>query len=366
MSNKKFIAFICPLSKEGSPERQRSDEIMNDVLRPIAQKYGYSIQRADQLAGNFIMQDVIIMLRDADIVVADLTDLNPNVFYELGLRQATKGRCISIMSNEVQVPFDISHYRVHAYCLNGKSKDVYAFFQFVEQNIQRLQRAAPDPIMQLRPIDIYQAYNLTCVTEFLKGPKNHYALAKKLFARRCRRIFLMQRSSSLVLNAEQGWGEEAEFIKKIKAAIDTCDFCYHIISLDGIEGHFRRKNSVFPSFKDYTKNLVSEGGKVALRKRNSKNEKIFYIRKLPKDNENSLFKLDRQSRVLVTEDIEGNVRAVLVQNLGADQTSFMIEGPKAKDYLDVCVDFYNTCELVDWGEITALYRKYTEIENSRE
>ncbi len=176
----------------------------------------------------------------------------------------------------------------------------------------------------------------------------------------------MQRSSSLVLNAEQGWGEEAEFIAKMRKAINTCDFCYHIISLDGIEGHFRRKNSIFPSFKDYTDNLINEGGKVALQKKESKNKNIFYIRKLPKDNENTLFKLDRQSRVLATEDIYGNVRAVLVQNLGIDQTSFMIEGPKARDYLDVCVDFYNTCELVDWNELVALYETYESIERERE
>ncbi len=365
--NKKFIAFICPLSKEGSPTRERSDDIMNNVLQPIARKYGYAIQRADKLTGRSIMQDIIIMLRDADIVIADLTDLNPNVFYELGLRQATKGKCINIICDEVEkVPFDLSHYRVHEYRREGTNRDFYAFSQFIEQNIQRMQRIPPDPIMQLQPKDISQAYNLSLVTDFLKGPKNHYSLAKKMFAHRCRRIFLMQRSSSLVLNAEQGWGEEAEFIAKMRKAINTCDFCYHIISLDGIEGHFRRKNSIFPSFKDYTDNLVNEGGKVALQKKESKNKNIFYIRKLPKDNENTLFKLDRQSRVLATEDIYGNVRAVLVQNLGIDQTSFMIEGPKARDYLDVCVDFYNTCELVDWNELVALYETYESIERERE
>jgi len=86
----KQIAFICPLGKEGEDTRKRSDKIMKHIIKPIATELGYYVQRADKMFGNIIMEDIITMLHKADVVIADLTDMNPNVFYELGLRQATK------------------------------------------------------------------------------------------------------------------------------------------------------------------------------------------------------------------------------------------------------------------------------------
>lgn len=368
MMHNKIIGFICPLKSECSEARFRSDDIMENVLTPIANKLGYTIQRADQLSGSSIMQDIIKMLQTADIIIADLTDMNPNVLYELGLRQATRGKCINIYCKDEnsELPFDISHYRVHAYKRNATYKEIHNFEEFIESRIKDLESARWDPLIKLSTEDLIDIYNVTVVSHFFKGAKNHYSLAKDLFKAPCKRIFLMQRSSSLVLNAEQGWGEEAEFIRNIKPAIDVCGFFYHIISLDGIRAHFLRKNSVFPDFKKFSRNLQNKGGNVAVRKNSSSNDKVFYLKKLPKDTQDSFFKLDRQSRVLITESMNGVVRAVIVQNLGPDQTCFLIEGNKAKEYLEVCIEFYNTCELVEWKELKALYEEYKKIEKQKE
>ena len=61
------------------------------------------------------------------------------------------------------------------------------------------------------------------------------------------------------------------------------------------------------------------------------------------------------------EDIENNVKAVIVQNLGTDQTCFLIQGPKARDYLSACIDYYNDCEFVKWSEIEELYKEYSSL-----
>lgn len=364
MTEKK-IAFICPLSEEGSLIRNRSNDIMESIITPVAVDLGYIVVRADTLTGNDVMQDVIQMLREADIVIADLTDMNPNVFYELGLRQAVKGKCINIIcDNGDELPFDISHHRAYKYKLNSTFAEAGRFMGNIKARIQFLERSPWEPCVNLNETELSEIYNVTLVSDFLKGAKNHYGLAKQLFTEPCERIFLMQRSSSLVLNAEQGWGQEAEFIKNVKAAINHCGFFYHIITIDGIEAHFNRKSSVFPHFKDFSKNIVNVNGNVAIRK-DGDNDQIFYVRKLPKDEQDPLFKLDRQARILITEDKKGHVRAVAVQNLGNDQTCFLLHGPKARDYLNACVDFYNACELVEWNEIDSLYKKYEAIELAR-
>ena len=80
MEKKKTLGFICPLNEENSETRRRSDDITCNILEPIAEELGYTLQRADQLQGSDIMQDIIKMLHDADIIIADLTEMNPNVF----------------------------------------------------------------------------------------------------------------------------------------------------------------------------------------------------------------------------------------------------------------------------------------------
>ena len=307
------------------------------------------------------------MLHEADIIIADLTEMNPNVFYELGLRQATKGKCINIVCTDEkrELPFDIHQYRAHSYKTDTFS-EMRKFEKFIESRIRTLEKSDSDPVMQLSTEELIKNQGITVVSEFLKGAKDHYGLAKNLFNEPCKSIFLMQRSSSLVLNAEQGWGEEADFIDKIKGAINKCGYFYHIISLEGISAHFHRKNSIFPNFKLFSKNLQNINGNVAIKKDNATNKHVFYLRKLPIDTKDSLFKLDRQSRVLITEDYDDIVRAVIVQNLGDNQTCFLIEGNKAKDYLNACIEFYNSCEYVEWKELKELYEEYKKIEELRE
>lgn len=368
----KYLGFICPLGSEGSETRSRSDDIQENVIQEIAQELGYTVQRADQMSGSIIMSDIIEIVKNSDILIADLTDNNPNVFYELGLRQAIKGKCINIVSddwlkrleNEKRgLPFDISHFRAYRYKYTSY-KDQKSFREYIKAQILFLEKQPFSPIIDLSNDDIMRYYNATVVTDYRKGQKNHYELAKSLFKEPCKTIFLMQRSSSLVLNAEQDWGTEAVFVRSIKKAMESCEEFYHVISLEGIEAHFNRKNSVFPGFKDFTNNLKNENGIVALKVKNRDDAK-FFLRKLQKDEQNSLFKLDRQARVLITETVSGNVNAVIVQNLGDDHTSFQITGPIARKYLSTCIEFYRSCELVNWKEIVQLYEKYQDVESQR-
>ena len=365
----KVLGFICPLGEEGSDTRLRSDDIMESIIEPVAEELGYTVQRADQMVGSNIMADIIEMINNSDVLLADLTENNPNVFYELGLRQAVKGKCINIVSNKWLkklksenrgLPFDISQYRAYKYGY-GSFGDVNKFKKYIHDRIIGLELSVCDPLISLSNEEITKYYNTTIVTDYRKGQKNHYELAKDLFSEQCKTIFLMQRSSSIVLNAEQDWGTEALFINSIKKAMETCEAFYHVISLEGIEAHFNRENSVFPGFKDFTDNLKNEGGSVALNVK-GRSDARFFLRKLPKDEHNSLFKLDRQARVLIAETVSGKVNAVIVQNLGADQTSFHITGPIAKEYLSTCIEFYRGCELVSWNEIVNLYRKYQSVE----
>lgn len=70
----------------------------------------------DQTLGtNMIMRDVTQCIHKARIVVADLTDRNPNVMYELGLAHAAKKPVIMLAQKDEDVPFDLRHIRYLRY-----------------------------------------------------------------------------------------------------------------------------------------------------------------------------------------------------------------------------------------------------------
>lgn len=372
----KILGLAFPLGKESSKTRKRSDDMMEHIIKPIADRLGYKVIRADLMSGSHIRNDINTMIRDSDILIADLTELNPNVFYEIGIRDTLKGKFISLISKdwirkmqestngEFQIPFDLKDYRAHFYSISNPS-GIAQLSDFIYRRIEELESEDYDPCFLLKPDEAMKYHGITVVPEFYKGKKDHYGLARALFDEPCESIFLMQRSSSLVLNAEQGWGAEGVFLECLQEAITQCDTFYHIITLEGIESHFNRPDSVFPKFKDFADNLENKDGVAVLRIKGKTGEP-FRLRKLPKDKQSKYFKLDRQARVLIVKTRRGVVRVVAVQNLGDNQTCFEIRGPKAAEYLKACIDFYNRCEYVEWKDIINLYKKYREVEQRRQ
>ncbi|AZZ60881.1 hypothetical protein DSM07_05955 [Oenococcus sp. UCMA 16435] len=73
--------------------------------------------RGDEISSSEIIDtDMFELLLSADIVVADITTLNPNAIYELGIRHALKPYSTIILGlNEDELPFDFSHNRIFRY-----------------------------------------------------------------------------------------------------------------------------------------------------------------------------------------------------------------------------------------------------------
>ncbi len=58
-----------------------------------------------------ISRQIVSHLLDADLVIADLTGRNPNVFYELAIRHATGKPFIQLITKGEVIPFDVDHQR---------------------------------------------------------------------------------------------------------------------------------------------------------------------------------------------------------------------------------------------------------------
>ncbi len=90
------------------------------IFDPAIRKTGLTPIRADAdiFGTGKIMDQVWRGINDAKILVAILTDRNPNVFYELGLAHALRKPVVLVSSNEGDVPFDLHHIRVIYYDVN--------------------------------------------------------------------------------------------------------------------------------------------------------------------------------------------------------------------------------------------------------
>jgi hypothetical protein len=114
LKKKEKICFvISPIGESESEIRKRSDQVLKYIICPVVEKFGYKALRADQIAEpGIITSQVIQNILDSPLVIADLTDNNPNVFYELALRHAIKKPLIQIIRKNDSIPFDVAATRI--------------------------------------------------------------------------------------------------------------------------------------------------------------------------------------------------------------------------------------------------------------
>jgi hypothetical protein len=90
----------------------------NHVVKPICEQKSISIRKADEIFSTKpVYDDIVREIQKADIIVVDITDNNPNVFYELGMAHTLKQQQTIILTNDKfdETPFDIAHFRIIQY-----------------------------------------------------------------------------------------------------------------------------------------------------------------------------------------------------------------------------------------------------------
>ena len=110
---------ISPIGEENSPARKRSDLVLDYIIKPAAKENGYEAIRSDRIASSgMITVEIIRQLMNAPMVVADLTDHNANVFYELAIRHAFQKPVVLLIQEGQHIPFDIKDMNVIHYGLS--------------------------------------------------------------------------------------------------------------------------------------------------------------------------------------------------------------------------------------------------------
>jgi hypothetical protein len=101
-----------PIGQPGRARYEESIVMWEEVFEPACQQFGLAPVRADRITEpGEIPDQIFTYLRDADVVIADLSHANPNVMYELGLRHSQPGKLTLQVGEYGQLPFDVTTIR---------------------------------------------------------------------------------------------------------------------------------------------------------------------------------------------------------------------------------------------------------------
>ena len=90
------------------PFAKKFDDVYVIGIREVAERLGLVVERGDDLEHNSEILEVIQQsLRDSELVIADLTSSNPNVFYEVGYAHAAGTPTILLSDGSQKSPFDV-------------------------------------------------------------------------------------------------------------------------------------------------------------------------------------------------------------------------------------------------------------------
>lgn len=152
----KICFYISPIGDENSEERRHADFLMEYIIKPAVKEFDLTVIRADQMGKpGMIGKQVIEHILKARLVIADLSFHNPNVFYELCLRHATRLPTVQVKRAVDKIPFDLNQYRT----IPIETRDPYTLVPKIQtytaEVANQVRRALQDSESGDNPISLY-------------------------------------------------------------------------------------------------------------------------------------------------------------------------------------------------------------------
>lgn len=168
---KKKCFVISPIGDPAGSIRAEADWLLKGVIKPVLEPQ-FEVKRADDFSKtDVITNQIISAIRNADLIVADLSGHNPNVFYELALAHAYERPVVPMIRSDQSIPFDNHSMGTIFY-----SRDRIENWEQAKADLKHAATAAVHPDYKVsNPVTIALG-----VDQVRAGPEDRDALLTKL------------------------------------------------------------------------------------------------------------------------------------------------------------------------------------------
>jgi hypothetical protein len=107
------------------PFKAKLEKVYSTHIKKIGEELGITIRRADEIfSPRPFMEKVWDGICAARLVLADCTEKNPNVFYEIGIAHAVGKKVVLITRSEKDIPSDIKHFDYIPYVYDPEGVEI--------------------------------------------------------------------------------------------------------------------------------------------------------------------------------------------------------------------------------------------------
>lgn len=168
LGEKKKCFVIMPIADTEGYEIGHFKRVYEYIIKPAIIKAGFEPMRADEVnKANFIIIDILKQIISSDIAICDLSSRNPNVLYELGIRQAFNLPVCLLKDNKTTRMFDIQGFRDVEYDEKLRIDNVEKVVDQLAKNIMNTYESKGEDInsiIQLMGIKAAELENTTVIS----------------------------------------------------------------------------------------------------------------------------------------------------------------------------------------------------------
>lgn len=152
----KICFYITPIGSDDSEERKHSDLFLSSLVQPALEELGLTVVRADQIGdAGMITTQVLEYLKRSRLAIADLSYLNPNVFYEVALRHALRLPVVQLIRKLDRLPFDVNQTRTLVFDTTNIYTLIPKLQTYRAEIANQARKALEDPESVGNPVSVF-------------------------------------------------------------------------------------------------------------------------------------------------------------------------------------------------------------------
>lgn len=192
------------------------DKTFQNIIKPAVEKAGFECIRGDEVQeSSTIDKSMFGLLIYADLVIADITTLNPNAIYELGVRHAAKPFSTIVMKEkDCDIPLDFSHNKFFSYAHMGE--DISAT---EAERCQRDLTSLINTIEKSKEVDSPLFQCLQSIKPYILPQEDYIALIKELSEKETH-IFAMVELANAEMKKDN-FEDAKKLWKKVSEKVET-------------------------------------------------------------------------------------------------------------------------------------------------